>query len=98
MTEAVVEALSGPARAEDLIRLLIAQWPDAPGLEAVFSLTSAGAALGDLFGSERASENASDLAFRAAALLASDVYTLTCLGVAEPGLRDVDTLSRRIPR
>jgi len=98
MTEATIEALSRPSGAGDLVRMLSAQWPDAPGLEAAFALGSAGVALEELFQSSVPGPSPSEMAFRAAALLAADLYTLSSLGISAPTLRDVDALSRRVPR
>lgn len=98
MTEAAVEALSSSDMPRDLSRHLAAGWPDAPALEAAFALAAAGAALEDLFSPEGTVQNPAEIAFRAAALLASDIFTLKSLGLEAPTLRDVDKLSRRLPR
>ncbi|MGV6813102.1 MAG: hypothetical protein ACWA47_12695 [Brevirhabdus sp.] len=95
MTETTVNAISAKVGAGDLVRHLCAQWPDAPGLEASFALCAAAAVLEELFAPAAGQPVQSEIAYKAAAMLAADIYALGRLGNANPTLRDVHALTAR---
>ncbi len=80
MIELALECLlSGDdPRRRALVRTMVTRWPDAPAMQIVFTLTAAGAAVEDTFGSSV--DGASALAYKLAAVLSADVFALNEMG------------------
>lgn len=96
MIELALEGLlSGDdARRRGLVRAMVMRWPEAPALQIVFALTSAGAAVEDTFGS--GADGAQALAYKLAALLAADVHALQEMGRCPAKARDLLHFWRRV--
>ena len=83
MTEFAVAALLADGDGwRHVARDLAARWPDVPPLEIVFVLSTAAEAIGDLFMPEDSAGAPGRVAWRLAALVASDVYAMQRLGLA----------------
>ncbi len=79
---AIEALLSGPEGWRPLVREMVARWPEAPAGELVFALVSAASEIEAMFAAGSPSREASDQAWRLAALLGVDLYAMEAVGLA----------------
>lgn len=98
MTEFAVGALlsGNPKRRRAAVRDLVARWPGEPALRLVFAITSAAALIEGQIDRRHDAEQRTQTAYKLAALLASDVYALQCLGKSAPKAHDLMIFWNRI--
>lgn len=92
--EALLSGRDGRRRA--VVRRMVMRWPDAPALQIVLAISSAGALIEDSLGGTTQDAGEAALAYKLAALLAADVFALEQSGYAPATARDLLSFWRLI--
>lgn len=78
---AIERLLAQPEGWRALVREMVETWPEAPAGEVIFALTSAASEIEAMFAPGSAAREASDHAWRLAALVGVDLYAMEAIGL-----------------
>lgn len=94
---AIGQLLGGPEGMRAVVRGMVAAWPDAPAGEMILTLVTAASEIEGMFAPGSPSREASDHAWRLAALLGVDLYAMETLGLSREKARDFEAYWRIDP-